>query len=95
MKTAALILLCVCLSASAQRGIGTRSLLQSAVMPSLPTVKISWIPDPAATCSVIVSATNILAPLPWTVRAVVTNSVARSVVLPRTNPQEFFRAYSQ
>lgn len=97
MKTVALILFCLCLTASAQRGVGTRSLLQPvvAVTPPLPTVKISWIPNPVATCSVIVSSTNILAPLPWPVRAVVTNSVARSVVLPRTNAQEFFRAYSQ
>ncbi len=89
------LIVMTCLPAYGQRGIGTRALLVFPPPNIVPVITLAWTPNPLALDTVIVSSTNLLTPPPWSVRAVVFNTVTNTVSLPRTNRMEFFRAYSE
>ena len=94
IRLAAIILLLLGIGAAeAQRGVGTRAVIDLVPAP-VPTITLEWTPNPNAVQTVIVSSTNLLTPPPWLFRAAVINDITNRVSFPRTNAMEFFRAYS-
>jgi hypothetical protein len=65
------------------------------VVAVVPVITLAWTPNSLATRTVIVSATDLLTPPPWPIRASVINSVTNAISFPKTNACEFFRAYSE